>query len=269
MVATAAGVDEDRIHTGAFARFADRWVYVFMGGLFILTALVGFIPTSMRVLAAVQAGQRPAPSPILHVHALLMGSWLLLFLAQTTLVPTGRTAQHRKLGLLAVVLAPAVMVAMIGVVKSSWSLHVSLPPDLLTPGESRRIGFMSNVLLEQVRMATLFAVFVTWAFLSRRRDLEMHKRMMVLATVMPLPAAIDRMAWLPGTMVQGPAYMALYTLLWLSPVLIYDMAWRGRVHRAYVIGIALNLPFVIASYFLWGSPRWFEVAPRLMGVPGW
>jgi hypothetical protein len=139
----------------------------------------------------------------------------------------------------------------------------------LTPGESRTIGFMSNILLEQVRMAPLFVVFVTWAFLSRRRDLETHKRMMVLATLMPLPAAIDRIVWLPGTMVQGPAFMALYTLLWLSPVLIYDLARRGRVHRAYVIGIALNLPFVIASYFLWGSPRWFEVAPRLMGVPGW
>ena len=117
-------------------------------------------------------------------------------------------------------------------------------------------------------MVVLFAVFVSWAFLSRRRDPETHKRIMVLATVMPLPAAIDRIAWLPGTMAQGAAFMPLYTLLWLLPVLIYDIARHGRVHRAYVIGIALNLPFVIASQFLWGSPWWFEAAPRLMGAGG-
>jgi hypothetical protein len=269
MIADTARVDRGAVQTGAFARLADRWIYVWLAGLFIATALVGFLPTSMRLLAAVEAGQRLPPPLILHVHAVLMGSWLLLFLAQATLMATGRSTRHKRLGLLAVVLAPAVVVAMIGVVKSSWSLYASLPPDLWTPGESRRINFMSNVLLEQVRMAILFAVFVGWAFLCRRRDPETHKRMMVLATVIPLPAAIDRIAWLPGTMAQGAAFMPLYTLLWLLPVLIYDIARRGRVHRAYVIGIALNLPFVIASYILWGSPWWFEVAPRLMGVHAW
>lgn len=254
---------------GALARLADRWIYVFMAGLFIATALTGFIPTSIRVLGAVQAGQRPPLPPILHVHAVLMGSWLLLFLAQALLMATGRRAQHKRLGLLAAVLAPAVVVAMIGIVKSSWSMNASLPPDLLTPGASRRINFMSNVLLEQVRMAVLFAVFVSWAFLCRRQDPETHKRMMVLATVVPLPAAIDRIAWLPATMAQGPTFMPFYTLLWLLPVLIYDLAQRRRVHRAYVIGIALHLPFVIASYVLWGSPWWFEFAPRLMGAGGW
>lgn len=254
---------------GPFARFADRWIYVFMGGLFVGTALAGFVPTSMRLFAAVEAGQRPAPAPVLHVHALLMGSWLLLFLAQATLMATGRRAHHKKLGLIAVLLAPAVVVVMIGVVKSSWSLTASGPPDLLTPRELGRINFRSNVLLEQVRMTILFAVFVSWALLSRRRDPGTHKRMMVLATVIPLPAAIDRIAWLPGTMAQGPAFMPLYTLLWLLPVLMYDVRRRGRVHRAYVIGIILNLPFVIVSYFLWGSPWWYEVAPRLMGAQGW
>lgn len=269
MIVDTAGDDRAATHAGAFPRFVDRWIYVGMAGLFVATALAGFLPTSMRLLAAVEAGQRPPPPPILHVHAVVMGSWLLLFLAQTTLMATGRSARHKRLGLLAVVLAPAVAVAMVGVVKSSWSLNASLPPDLMSPGESRRINFMSNVLLEQVRMAILFAVFVSWAFLSRRRDPETHKRMMVLATVMPLPAAIDRIAWLPGTMAQGAVFMPLYTLLWLLPVLIYDFVRRGRVHRAYVIGIALNLPFVIASYVLWGSTWWFDVAPRLMGVRAW
>jgi hypothetical protein len=268
MTRDTAGADRAHVHGGAFARLADRWIYVFMAGLFIVTAMAGFIPTSIRFIAAVEAGQRPAPSPVLHVHAVLMGSWLLLFLAQATLMATGRPAHHKRLGLIAVFLAPAVVVAMIGVAKSSWSLAASTPADLLTPRELSRINFQSNVLLEQVRMVILFTVFVSWGFLCRRRDPETHKRMMLLAAVMPLPAAIDRIMWLPGTMAQAAAFMPMYTLLWLLPVLIYDFTRRGRVHRAYVIGIILNLPFVAISYFLWGSPWWLEVAPRLMGAPG-
>lgn len=263
-----ADVNRPATYAGTFARLADRWIYVFMAGLFVVIALAGFIPTSARVLAAVEAGQRPPLPLILHVHAVLMGSWLLLFLVQTTFMATGRPAHHKKLGILAVVLAPAMVLAMIGIVRSSWSFAVLLPPDQLIPGESRRISFMSNILLEQLRMIFLFTVFVSWAFLCRKKDPESHKRMMVLATVIPLPAAIDRIAWLPGTMAQGPEFMPLYTLILLLPVLIYDIARRRRVHRAYVIGIILILPFVIASYFLWGSPWWYEVAPRLMGAHG-
>jgi hypothetical protein len=51
--------------------------------------------------------------------------------------------------------------------------------------------------------------------------------------------------------------------------LIYDVVRRGRVHRAYAIGIALNLPFVIATHVLWSSPWWLAVAPTLVGIQGW
>ena len=38
------------------ARRADRFVYVFMAALFILTAIVGFAPTSSALIAAVTSG---------------------------------------------------------------------------------------------------------------------------------------------------------------------------------------------------------------------
>jgi hypothetical protein len=98
------------------------------GGAVVLTALAGFIPDSIKVLKAVKAGERPPLPPILHVHAILMASWLLLLLAQTSLVALGRSAQHGKLGLISTVLAPAIVVAMVAVVKSTWSMIASLPP---------------------------------------------------------------------------------------------------------------------------------------------
>ena len=256
--------------TGPIARFADRWIYVCMAGLFLATALVGFIPDSLGVLADVKAGHRPSLPPILHAHALLMGSWLLLLLMQTTLVALGRTAQHRKLGLIAALLAPLIVVVMVFLVKATWSMVAARPPSAMAPDALKALkADLSNTLLEQIRIAPLFAGLIAWALLARRTDAETHKRLMILATVLPLPAAIDRMDWLPATLPEHPASIHLYTLLWLLPVLVYDVLRRGRIHRAYVIGLALNVPFVIVSNVLWGSSWWFAAAPRLVGVEGW
>jgi hypothetical protein len=270
MVANTAELAAAKSGAGALARVADRWIYVFMAGLFVVTALAGFIPDSIDVLKAVKAGERPPLPPILHVHAILMASWLLLLLAQTSLVALGRSAQHRKLGLISTVLAPAIVIAMVAVVKSTWSMIASLPAGAMTPDALSALKLdLTNILLIQIRVVPFFAGLVTWALLVRSRDSETHKRSMILATVMPLPAAFDRIDWLPATLPGNPASVHLYTLLWLLPVLIYDIARRGGIHRVYWIGLALNVPFVIATHLLWGSPWWIATAPRLIGVQGW
>jgi len=124
------------------AHAIDRWIFVFMAAWFIAIVLTGFIPDSLEKVAAVQAGERPPFPLVLHVHAVLMGSFLSLLLAQTTLAATGRIDLHRRLGLAG----------------------------------------------------------------------------MILATAMPLPAGIDRIAWLPSTMPWNPMSADLYTLLAVSPM---------------------------------------------------
>jgi hypothetical protein len=256
--------------TTSFARLADRWIYVFMAALFVVTTLVGFIPDSFGLVASVTAGQRPPLPPILHVHAVLMGSWLLLLLTQSTLVATGRSALHKQLGLVGMVLAPAIVVAMIGIMRASWSEVAAIPAGAMTPeslAETKTL--LANLALGQGRVILFFAVFVGWALSVRKSDPQSHKRLLILATAMPLPAAIDRMTWLYSSLPDSPTTVHLDTLLWLLPALLYDVARRGSVHRAYVIGIALNVPFVVATHLLWGSPWWLATAPRLLRVPGW
>jgi hypothetical protein len=270
MSASAADVAAGSSATGAFSRFADRWIYVFMAALAIVTVLAGFIPHSIALLAAVEAGRRPPLPAAYHVHAVLMGAWLLLVLAQTSLVATGRRQQHRKLGLVAVVLAPALVLAMVGIVQALWSTIAAMPPSVMPPASVARVKvILSDVLLEQIRIAIVFPILIAWALLVRKRDSETHKRLMILSTLIPLPAAFDRIEWLPSTMPDSPTSIYVYTVLWLAPVLLYDVLRRGRIHRAYVIGLAINLPFVVASYLLWASPEWLAMAPKIVGVPGW
>ena len=116
----------------------------------------------------------------------------------------------------------------------------------------------------------MFPVFVIWALAARVRDPETHKRAIILATLVPIGAAFARMPWSPGndvmTTYDGPA---LLELALLAPALMYDKLRYGRVHRAYVIGLALNVPFLVASHLLWGSPWWVAAAPKLMGSEAW
>ena len=54
----------------------------------------------------------------------------------------------------------------------------------------------------------------------------------------------------------------------MLPLLAYDLLRRGRVHRAYPKGIALNLPFMIAGHFLAGTHWRLATASRLMVAQG-
>lgn len=268
MISGPADVIDTRPATSALARFADRWIYVFMAGLFITTALAGFIPDSVVILTEVRAHARP-PLPIaLHMHALLMGSWLLLLLAQTLLVATGRRSLHRKIGAVALLLVPLILASMVSLVIIGFEdvATVSAMHATGAAGVSDLQLLLSSLLPEQARAALFFGVFTAWALWVRNRDSQTHKRLMVLATLMPLPAAIDRIEWLPSTLPASPDSSSLYMLLWLSPVLVYDLLRRGRPHRVYVVGLLLNLPLVIAAHCLASSPWWIATAPRLVGV---
>jgi len=270
MATRAADAVRLKARDGTFARLADRWIYVFMAALFLLTVLVGFIPDSRNMLAAVEAGQRAPLPPILHLHAIAMGAWISLLLVQTTLVATGRGAQHRRLGLVSVGLVPLMLFAFVGVVASGFTGLASLPPGAM-PADALAStkSLISNLVLEQTRVVVLFPVFVTWALLVRRRDPETHKRLLILATLLPLPAAYDRIQWLYTSMPDSPTTVHVYQLLWLAPVLLYDLWRRGSVHRAYVIGIAANLPFIGFSYLAWATPWWLATAPGLFGIESW
>jgi len=100
----------------------------------------------------------------------------------------------------------------------------------------------------------VFAVLVTAGFMYRRKT-EIHKRLMLLATIGILPPATSR---LPFAFVHhsGPVvYFALADVVLLG-CSAYDMATRGRLHRAYVwsgliIVVSQPLRFVVSKTGAW------------------
>lgn len=251
------------------ANAIDRWIYVFTAASFIVIVLAGFIPSSLAKIAAVQAGERPPFPMILHVHAVLMGSFLLLLLAQTTLVATGRCHLHRRLGLLAMVLAPALVVAGLILVPityhAAWNAAQAAPPEAQEQLQ-QVVQIRDNIMLLQLRIGILFPLFLLIGLRARGREAGLHKRMMILATALALPAGIDRIPWLATTLPWSPLAPDLYTLLAVSPMFVWDLVRNRAVHRAYWIWLAVSLPFSVAVHGLWGTEWWHATAPRLMGV---
>ena len=251
------------------AHSIDRWIYVFTAASFIAIVLAGFIPSSLMKIAAVEAGKRPPFPMVLHFHAVLMGAFLLLLLAQTTLVALGRTETHRWLGRAGMFLAPALVIVGFILVPTIyhgvWGAAQAAPPEARAELQGV-VRHVENIMLLQLRIGILFPLFLFVGLRARDRDGGLHKRMMILATAMALPAGIDRIPWLPHTLPASPLSVDLYTLLAISPMFLWDVVRNRSVHRAYWIWLGVGLPFAIALHSLWDTPGWHITARQIMGV---
>lgn len=258
----------------SFARVADRWIWGSMAALFFVIVLAGFIPDSIQKIQAVQANQRPPFPWFLHIHAVAMGAWMLLLLAQTILIGTGRRHWHVWLGVSSVVLAPLVFAMMVVMAGSVWARRVgSASAEVSLASISRSAAF---VLTAQGRAIVLFSIFFLWAFRTRRTNPDTHKRMMLLATWVTIDAAIDR---IPGSGELGTALGLkaigltsrddiphFWMLVVLVPALLYDLLRRGRIHYAWLVGLAMFLPFAVLAHYLESGPTWWQ--QFIAGVTG-
>ncbi|MCL6699596.1 hypothetical protein LZ496_12490 [Sphingomonas sp. NSE70-1] len=252
------------------AHAIDRWIFVFMAAWFIAIVLAGFVPDSLMKIEMVRAGLRPPFPIVLHMHAVVMGAFLLLLLTQSWLMATGRKALHMQLGVAGMVLAVVVVIVGFVLVPTMyhqlWYGAQNAPTPEAKAGAEQALAFWNNITLLQLRIGLLFPLFIVIGLKARGGNAGLHKRMMILATAIPLPAGIDRIPWLPQTMPGNPITVDLYTLLALSPMFVWDVVRNGRVHRAYWIFAAAYLPCAVVVHALWNTAWWAEKVPRLMGV---
>jgi hypothetical protein len=229
---------------------------LFYGGmawLLVVIAVAGFVPRSMAIIN----GTMPNPPLVVHLHAAVMTTWVTLLAVQATLALTGRIDLHRRWGLASLVVGPLVMMMLVAITLARQNAAAGTPAGPI----------VNDILLVQIRSIVMFPIFFVWALRTRRNDPQMHKRLMLLATMMLLDAAIARMTWLPFN--QFPRdYLAIhvYLLLLLVPALLHDLIRLGRIHRAWVWGVALMLPWVVATQFAWGTEWWGQFGPRLVGA---
>ncbi len=218
----------------------ERFFYTGMAAAILLTVFAGF----SRTYYLRPVFQTQPLIPLLHVHGLIFTSWIALFLIQTTLVARKRTRIHMRLGIAGGVLA--VLMLLIG----SLTAIVRAKTVTAPPGFPNPLVFLTIPLGDML----VFAILISTAFYFRLRA-DIHKRVMLLATIGILPAAVAR---LPFDFILRSGPIAFFGLadLFIIPCLIWDLATRGRPHRATVLAAALivisqPLRLVIGNTHAW------------------
>jgi len=168
-------------------------------------------------------------TPLAHVHGVLMTGWIVLFVTQARLIARRRVALHRRLGVLGAALAAVIVI--VGSLTVAAAVHRRFPDAGLTRFERIFVEFDGLSLW-------VFGALVLAAIVERsRRDL--HKRLMLCATVALLPPAIGRIAeyLLPAggwNLLIAAAATVTFALVCAAA----DVLRNGRVHPAMACGTA-------------------------------
>lgn len=247
----------------------DRWIFVATALLIIAVVLTGFIPSSLTLLERVSSGTRGPISATLHLHAIFMGSWLLLLAIQAGLMANRRAWLHMRLGIVALLLVPAMVITGALLVPQSMA-QVSERIAAMPPAPADELSFLlpmlNNIMLVQLSTAIVFPLLVGLGLYFRRRRPETHKRLMVFATATPLAAATDRLEFLPSTLPDNPATMLIYPLLVLLPLLAWDLSKGRKLDLAWKILAVVVVIRWLPVWLIWDSEWWAGAGPRLAGI---
>jgi hypothetical protein len=223
------------------ARLGKRTDDLFFAGMSLLilgTVFLGFA-RSYFLAGTVHAH---LPSVIIHVHGIVFSSWIILFVTQTALVSIDKASLHRKLGTFGAVLAFLIVLLGVMAIVDSTRRHFA-PPGLTSA------MFLALDLGEM----TVFAFLVCWG-IRARRDGAAHKRLMLLATIVFMFAAVSR--WPFPFITSFPPSTGLIVDAFLLIIVTFDVLTRRRIHRATAWGSLIIFVLVPAMFALGHFPFW-------------
>jgi hypothetical protein len=229
------------------SRFApEHRFYVFVAIGVIVVVLAGF---SIDVPLLSHIGSL---SVLVRVHGLIMLSWIALFFVQALLVARHRVDLHMRLGIFGAVLAVAVVVADTATLITACRLGEGHMP----PGISKPL-FLAFGLFNMLA----FAVLVGAALFLRKRRSEWHKRLMLLAMLLLLDAALARfisvyMSWT----VDASTVRNLFVLACIA----VDTFRCRRLHPAFAIGGVLVIANDHVAIWAAGTPAWLHFTKALL-----
>lgn len=230
----------------------DRLFYSGMSLLVLLLSVAGFARSYYLAPWFDAPPGTPEITMLLHVHGAAATAWLALMVVQPVLIAGKNRKLHRRLGWFG--LAVAVAVVLLGNLAAIAAIHVGF------------IGLGDPYIFYAVPFFAInsFAVVAFFGFLWRERS-ETHKRLMLLANVGLINAAVAR---LPLALVQGGAP---FTFTFLPDVIIlagmlYDWTTRGRVHRVWIWGGLLMVASQALMFPIMGSAAWHGFAEAMAGL---
>jgi hypothetical protein len=231
----------------ASSRRFEHLFFFSMSVLLTLAVVVGFSKTYFF------AGLLRAklPSALIHIHGVVFTCWFVVLLCQTGLASAGRVDLHRRLG-----------IAGIGIACLMLPLGFLATVEFLTRMEVQPAMLMASIMPFTELFS--FGVLASAAFLYRKRP-DIHKRLIMLATIGIIGAGVGRMEFLPDWHLRGIAALRLfwaYTYAFLVPLAVFDVLSLRKLHRATLWGSAFlitlhQVAILICTTGPWqGFARW-------------
>lgn len=227
----------------------DRRLYAWVAILVPIIVLAGFAKT---YYLKGFFGNPALPGLLVHVHGIVMTSWVVLFAAQVWLVASRRVKVHQRLGVFGAILAA--MIVCVGV-----ATGIAAAARGASPGPPP-LQFLVIPLGDMF----VFAILVGTALYFRRR-MNIHKRLMLVAAVNLLAPAIAR---IPIHFIETGGALAFYGLtdLCLLACVGVDIIKNRRLHPVFI----WSVPLVIASQplrlMLAGTDLWLRFATALVAL---
>jgi hypothetical protein len=200
----------------------------------------------------------PPLSELLRIHGAVMTGWVVLLVAQTSLIAAHRVQWHRRLGVFGCFWA-----ALVVLFGSITTLHAA----------AREVRGHTDFAASQVTITSLdllqmlfFAGFVIIAIWQRHRP-AYHKRLMLLTIACMLPDALAR---LPVSFMSqaSESQLNLRIMMGLDVFILIcvgiDTIWHRRLHPAFAWGAALFVAAFHVALYLTQTPAWIAFGESLL-----
>lgn len=232
----------------------ERRFYTGMALAMFATVYLGFAPSFFLRPWFPEA--HGAPEPFFYFHGAVFATWFVLLVVQPSLVGIGRTDLHRKLGrfgaaLAVVMVATGTVGALIAARRSTGFVGIPIPP----------LQFLVIPLLDMV----MFSVLVGLA-IARRNDPQAHKRLVLIASIVLLTAAIAR--WPYNFKAHGPVAFFAVADLFLVALVAWDYASRKKIHPVTLWAGLFLLASQPLRLVLSGTDAWLSFARWAVGLLG-
>ena len=192
-----------------------------------------------------------------HVHGLIFMGWIGLYLAQHMTISAGAIPLHVKLGKLAYLWVPAMVVA----------------GTVVMIVVARRTGgpfffHKSEFLFSNIATLWCFGGLAFWA-LRRQRYNGWHRRLMLVSMAILTGPGLGRLLPLPLMIPNAWTITVALTFVWPVIGMVADKRRNGHVHPAYWWGTAIYAAVFLASMALAYSPLGISVTEWVVaGTPG-
>lgn len=187
---------------------------------------------------------------VIHVHALVFLGWMALMMTQVIVAARGNIRLHRRIGQWGI--AYGCVVIIMGVTVALANAVIKVNTGIWT--FDKAAASLVN-LGDMVSFAAWFGAAIWY-----RARPEIHKRLMVVATVALLFAALARWTFIGSGLARAA--------IWLSPIfigMVCDWRTHRRVHPVYIFGSITLFAFAL-RLLASNSEAWLTIARPILGA---